>query len=65
MVDEYARLKRLAAELSLAKAVQNVLSKISRPTLMKAVLAYVVPSHGYSERRACLTMRNIDAILLH
>ncbi|WP_407695313.1 IS3 family transposase [Sphingobium cloacae] len=56
VVEENARLKKLVAELSLDKAVlQDVLSKkFPRPALMKEVVAYVVSSHGYSERRACL-----------
>jgi len=57
VVEENARLKRLVAELSLDKAVlQDVLSKVLRSALMKEVVAYVVSSHGYSERRACLVM---------
>ncbi|MDZ3832219.1 MAG: IS3 family transposase [Sphingopyxis sp.] len=59
VVEENARLKRLVAELSLDKAVlQDVLfKKVPRPALMKDVVAYVVSSHGYSERRACRVTR--------
>ena len=52
--DENARLKKLVAELSLDKAVlQDVLSKISRPAVMKEVVGYICSHHGLSERRAC------------
>ncbi len=36
-------------ELGQGRAVK----KVSRPALMKQVVAYVAQSHGYSERRAC------------
>ncbi|NMG56028.1 transposase [Aromatoleum aromaticum] len=56
--DENSRLKKLVADLSLGSLAGGLVKKISRPALKRTVVAYVMSSHGYSERRACrLTTR--------
>ena len=59
LAEENGRLKKLVAELSLDKAVlQGCWGKnILRPALMRQVVAYLIASHGYSQRRACRLTR--------
>ncbi len=59
VLEENTRLKHglLRNSVSTNPCFRMFCQKVSRPALMKEVVAYIVASHGYSERKACQVTR--------